>query len=115
MKAERVLLDAGTWVYLTDKVIMKDRAGTVGELGSSGQGDFSGLLSRIRGRYYARIVVRSLHRPDFGYDYYLWRKSSGIRAALLEHYREVRRIPAVEGQEDGTPFLREISVLEPMP
>ena len=113
--AARVLLDAGTWVYLPGRVVMKDRSAAVGDLGSSGLGDFSGLLSRIRGHYYQRILVRSLNRRDFGYDHSLWARSSGIHAALLERYREVRRIPAVEGMENGTPFLREISVLEPKP
>jgi len=115
MNPARVLLDAGTWVYLPAQVVMKDRSAAVGDLGYSGLGDFSGILARIRGRSYQRILVRSWGTRDFGYDHYLWRHSSGIRAALEENYREVRRIPAVTGQEAGTPFLREISVLEPRP
>jgi hypothetical protein len=115
MDAKRVLLDAGSWVYLPDKIVMKDRSAAVGDLGYSGLGDFSGMQQRIRDRYYQRILVRSLNTPDFGYDHYLWpKKSSGTRALLLANYREVRRIKAVEGEEDGTPYLREISVLEPV-
>ena len=115
MDAERVLLDAGTWVYLPSRTVPKDRGAAVGDLGYSGLGDFSGMLGRIRGRTYQRILVHSWHTVDFGYDHHSWRSSSGIRAALDQNYREVRRISAVKGQEDGTPFLREISVLEPLP
>ncbi len=115
MDASKVLLDAGSWVYLPDKVVMKDRSAAVGDLGYSGLGDFTGMHDRLRTRYYQRILVRSLKTPDFGYDHYLWpEKSGGTRAILLANYREVRRIPAVEGEEDGTPYLREISVLEPV-
>lgn len=115
MDASRVLLDAGSWVYLPDRVVMKDRGAAVGDLGYSGLGDFSGMHERIRTRYYKRILVRALNTPDFGYDHYSWpKKSGGTRALLLANYREVRRIRAVEGEEDGTPYLREISVLEPL-
>ena len=79
---ERVLLDAGTWVYRRDKVIMRDRCPSIGERGFTGTGDFSALLSRVAARHYSKILVRGFHAPDFIYDYYLWPKSSGIRQAL---------------------------------
>ena len=115
MDARRVLLDAGTWVYLPDRIVMKDRSAAVGDLGYSGLGDFSGMHERIRNHYYQRILVRAYDTPDFGYDHYLWPKKSGGTLALLKaNYRAVRRIPAVEGEEDGTPYLREITILEPV-
>ncbi len=115
MDPRTVLLDAGTWTYVPAGVVPKDRSALVGDLGASGVGDFTGLLERIRTHAYRRILVHSYHSPQFGYDYYLWPRSSGIRAALTANYREVRTIPAVAGQENGTPYLREISVLEPAP
>ncbi len=39
----RVLLDAGTWAYFKDGVVMKDRAPSIGERGHSQTGDFSGI------------------------------------------------------------------------
>ena len=113
MDASQVLLDHGSWVYLRAGVVPRDRSALVGDLGYSGQGDFSGMLERIRTRAYRRILMHDYDTPEFGYDYFLWREPSGIQAALKEHYREVRRIPAVQGEEDGTPYLREITVLEP--
>ena len=115
MDPRQVLLDQGTWVYLPSGTVPQDRSALVGDLGSSGLGDFSGILGRINGKAYRRILMHSYRAPEFGYDYYMWPRSSGIRAALAANYREVRRIPAVQGEEDGTPYLREISVLEPLP
>jgi hypothetical protein len=109
---ETILLDAGTWVYLDDGVVMKDRAPSIGERGYSQTGDFSALLQRIEQRQYSKIILRNFHNPDFWYDHFLWEYSSGIRAALTENYREVRRIPAVADQ--GNYLFAEISVLEPI-
>jgi hypothetical protein len=114
--AHEILLDVGTWVYLKDGVVMKDRAPGIGERGYSTTGDFSGILDRIGRQQYAKILVRNLHSPDFWYDHELWRASSGIRQALLDNYREARTIPAVEPAppNQNVPYtLREISVLVP--
>ena len=114
-----VLLDAGSWVYLKDGVVMKDRAPCIGERGYSETGDFSGILSRLRQKRYAKILVRDLHEPDFWYDHYLWPKSSGIREALLQNYHETGKIEAVSSTvpvknraEDPYLFSR-ITILEP--
>jgi hypothetical protein len=107
----RVLLDHGTWVYLPRNETVGDRSAAAGELGASGKGDFSGFLGRIRSRYYDRIIVRDFLAPNFFYDYHLWDRSSGIRAALLEHYRVVATIPAMKGENDA--YFKEVSVLEP--
>jgi hypothetical protein len=114
LPSERVLLDMGTWVYLKDQVVMKDRAGAVGELGNNGVGDFSGLLTRIGERRYARILMRDYDSPEFSYDHFLWPRSSGIRAAVKANYRVVRVIPGIETGW-RVPALHPISVLEPLP
>jgi hypothetical protein len=113
--AEDVLLDVGTWVYFKDGVIMKDRAPSIGERGYSETGDFSKALARIQGRQYSKILVRNLHSPDFWYDHRLWRKPSGIRQALLDHYHQTRVIPAADrpSYQPGSYLFGEVSVLEP--
>lgn len=112
---ERILLDFGTWVYLPDGIIMKDRAPTIGERGWSQTGDFSGILNRLEEKYYTKILVRNLHSPDFWYDSGSWRRSSDIRNSLLENYKEIRSIKPVTGlKENQMPYgFNEISVLVP--
>ena len=116
---DRVLLDAGTWVYRGDKVIMRDRCPSIGERGFTGTGDFSALLSRVADRRYSKILVRGFHAQDFVYDYYLWPKSSGIRQALAANYRETGRIRAVEAPAhlknwaEDPYYFGEITILEP--
>lgn len=119
LPSRQVLLDAGSWTYLKDRVIVGDRAPAIGELGGTGTGDFSGILSRISGKRYSRILVRGLHAPDFVYDYYLWPKSSGIRQALLENYREtgtirgVKSEPYAQNWAEDPYYFGEITILEP--
>jgi hypothetical protein len=112
---EDVLLDAGTWIYLKDGVIMKDRSPCIGERGYSETGDFSGFLRRIEEKKYSKILVRDLHSPFLQYDFGLWRKSSGIRQALLDNYKEIGQIRAVtmENYEHETYLFSEISILVP--
>src|ERR1051325_8589417 len=119
--ANRVLLDAGSWVYLKDRVIMRDRAPAIGALGGTGTGDFSGILSRIAAKHYSKILVRGFDATDFVYDYFLWPKSSGIRQALLDNYRETGKIRAVEAYNyarnwaEDPYYFGEITILEPKP
>ena len=112
---QRVLLDVGTWVYLDDGVVMKDRAPSIGERGYSQTGDFSGILHRLDQKYYSKILVRNLHSPDFWYDHSMWTKSSNIRPALLRNYKEIGKIKAVEGIDTNLlPYgFSEISILVP--
>lgn len=112
---ERVLLDFGTWLYLPAGTIMKDRAPTIGERGYSQIGDFSGIVERLDGKFYTKILVRNLHSPDFWYDHELWTQPSGIRQALLDNYREIRIIKKAEDFPDQKrPYgFQEISVLIP--
>jgi hypothetical protein len=119
LPASKILLDAGTWVYMQDRVIMRDRAPAIGELGGTGTGDFSGILSRIEAKHYSKILVRGFHASDFVYDYFLWSKSSGIRQALLDNYRETGKIRAAEAYSyarnwaEDPYYFGEITILEP--
>jgi hypothetical protein len=109
LPAKDVLLDSGTWVYVKERVIMKDRAPCIGERGYSETGDFSGIIQRLEQKHYSKILMRNLHSPEFFYDYWLWKKSSGIRKVLLENYHEVGLIKGVEGIDN--PFMSPISIL----
>ncbi len=117
--ANKVLLDAGSWVYLKNKVVMGDRAPSIGERGYSETGDFSGILSRIRQKRYAKILVRDFHEQDFWYDHSTWARSSGIRQTLIDNYREAGHIRAVKSplpdkDRGEDPYLfGEITILEP--
>lgn len=110
-RAEDILLDVGTWVYVRDGVVMKDRASTIGERGISETGDFSGTIQRLTQKRYAKILVRNLHKPDLWYDFGSWRRPSGIKQAMLENYHETGRISPPPGQ-NGYGF-GEISILLP--
>jgi hypothetical protein len=111
LPSDQVLLDAGSWMYLHDRVVMKDRAPSIGERGYSQTGDFSAMVDRLRSKTYRRIILRNYTVGDFWYDHAGWGQSSGIRQALDENYVEVRRIPAVQGGQGY--LLQTISVLEP--
>jgi hypothetical protein len=117
--ARQVLLDAGTWIYFKNRVVMGDRAPGIGERGYSETADFSGVLSRIASKRYARILVRGYHDADFVYDYYLWAKPSGIRRALKDNYRETGSIRAVQAAPEALNwaedpyYVGEITILEP--
>ena len=112
---EDVLQDVGSWVYLRDGVVMKDRAPSIGERGLSETGNFSGMIGRLNARIYKKILVRNFHSGDFWYDHEIWPRSSGIRQAMNENYREAGRIPAVSGMAPADlPYgFNEISVLVP--
>ena len=112
---ESTLLDVGTWVYLKEGVVMKDRAVTIGERGYSGTGDFSGILERLERKHYSKILVRNLHAPDFWYDHYLFSKPSNIRQAMLDNYHEQGKIPAVAWIDEGSrPYgFGEVTILVP--
>lgn len=112
--ADRVLLDQGTWIYARRGIVMRDRAGAIFEQGFSGMNYYGTMLQRIEEKYYAKIIVRNFDNKYFWYDWFDWPKPSGIRAALLENYREVRRIKGVAGSVWPQPALiSELTVLEP--
>lgn len=93
---DRVLLEVGSWNYLAQGVVMKDRSTSIGDRGRIGIADMSGMLGRIGSHSYQKILLRNYHERGFWYDHFSWPKSSGVRAALQKHYRQVRTIPTVE-------------------
>lgn len=114
--SKTILMDSGSWIYAREGVIMQDHAPSIGERGYSETGDFSGILQRLKERRYSKILVRNFDSPDFWYDHYLWRTSSGIRQALLDNYRVAGKIPAVQtnGYEPDLGYLfQEITILVP--
>ena len=112
--ADNLLLDAGTWIYLKQGVVMKDRAPSIGERGYSETGNFSGMIQRLKQKRYSKILIRNLHAPDFWYDHRMWRKPSEIKRTLLENYREIGRIMAVQdGYKQGHYLFSDISILVP--
>ena len=119
--AKGVLLDAGSWIYSRERVVMGDRAPSIGERGFSQTGDFSGILRRLAQKRYTKILVRDFHEPDFWYETDVWPKPGGIRQALIDNYRETGRIraaaPPVSSRDRAEdPYLfGEISILEPKP
>ncbi len=116
LPADRVLLDAGSWMYIPSGTIQKDRAPTIGERAFSQTGDFSATVRRIREQRYARILVRHYQAKDFWYEHASWDRPSGIGAALADAYRVVRVIPGTPESPAarGYPF-DDVSVLEPKP
>ena len=70
-------------------------------------------VAKSKAKTYKKILVRDLHSPFFPYDWFSWKKPSGVRAALLEHYDEIRTIPAVEGNFIGNMQVGAVSVLVP--
>ena len=119
MPPSQILLDLGDWVYLKDRAIVGDRATSIGDRGYSGAGDFSGILSRIATKRYSKILTRGYHSFDFVYDYFLFPRSTGIRKALMDNYREVGKIRAVEENPymkdwaEDPYYFGEITILEP--
>lgn len=109
---EKVLLDAGDWIYLRNRVVAKDRAPIL----VTHRKPHYGVINRIRNREYARILVHWL--PSNRIFYELGRGGRGIEKSLFEHYREVRRIAPVKGMETWRYYDQTFSpilVLEPIP
>jgi len=110
-----VLIDWGNWAYLPSNHLARDRAVAMADFPTVGRYDLlDPLLARIRGHEYDKIIVHRLHQPGFIYDWGNLDRPTGVRAALLEHYQEVRTIPSVEAF--GAPqiqFLGPVSVLVP--
>ena len=108
---DRVLLDSGSWVYLRDNVVMKDRESPIGTLWGTESSDFAGTVGRIRNQEYARILVRKMPTGE-----YLLR-GKPIHQALDTYYEETRiiRSPGVPPAWLYPPLLYDISVLTPKP
>lgn len=119
LPAEQVLLDAGSWIYLREGVLMRDRSAPVSLHVGSNQTEITrtalaDTIERIRARSYARILARELDTPRTRYDF--GDRGSGVKAAILENYRIVRRIPGVRNVLEWWPphLVSEVVVLEPI-
>jgi len=114
---EKVLLDIGNWIYLSQSVLAKDRAISLGDQAPNGiYENFDMMVSRIRNKTYLKILVRDFHSPFFLYDWTYWERPSGVKKALLKHYQEVRIIPAAEREALLSPIIMHsgpVSVLIP--
>jgi hypothetical protein len=119
MDPRSVLLDNGSWVYLRDGVIMKDRSAPVSLHVGINQPEINRqaleeTISRIDARVYRRLLVRMLDTPRTDYDFQ--DRGSGVKDAMLENYQVVRRIQGVDvGAWWPKGMLGEILVLEPRP
>jgi hypothetical protein len=115
---EKVLLDNGTWVYLKEKVLMKDRSAPVSLHVGKNQPEINRAalaetIKRIERRSYDKILVRQILTDQSAYDYQ--DRGSGVKTAILANYVEARRIPGVQGIHEWWPMsmIAEISVMVP--
>lgn len=106
---DKVLVDTGSWVYLSQDVVMRDRESPLGTLWGTGASDYQATLDRFRGQHYARILARK--------DMFFYRDDR-LRTALLDGYHEVRTIPGTGVPRAGWLYrflLSDVAVLEPKP
>jgi hypothetical protein len=97
---EKVLLGVGNWIYLRRDVLQKDRAVSLADQPLRGMYEnFDVTVKRIRGKTYRKILVQDFHTPFFLYDWSDWERPSGVRAALLENYVEIRLIEPPKGNQ----------------
>lgn len=113
LPVDRVLLDSGSWYYLDNNTVMKDRVTSIGDRGYGQTGDFSGIIQRLEGKHYDKIMVRNLHLPKFWYESDTWAEPAGIKDAMLANYDEVKVIKGVEDVDRY--LLGDVSVLVPKP
>ena len=113
-----VLMDWGSWPYMRENIVMKDRALSVAVHAGDNQGAvnhamLASTIGRIERRTYRKILVRNYDTPDNFYDFN--RRGTGIRQAMEAHYRVVRRIPGVRGINRWWPIhlVQEVAVLVP--
>lgn len=109
MPRDKVLMDTGSWVYLPQNIVMKDRLSPLGTLWGTGSSDLAATAARFRQHYYAKILWRTEK---------IVRRDALFLRALEENYRQVRVIPApVQAQKVWIhPFvLNDVIVYEPIP
>jgi hypothetical protein len=98
----RVLMDDGSWIYLRENIVMRDRSTPVALRAGKNQPDIdhdllSATLERIRNRQYDKIIARHLGGDAWSTWYDYQDRGTGVKDAILGNYRVVRRIPAVSG------------------
>lgn len=113
LPTDKVLLDSGSWHYLNNDVVMKDRVTSIGDRGYGQTGDFSGIIQRLESKHYDKIMVRNLHVPRLWYESNTWPEPGGIKDAMLANYDESKIIDGVEGVERY--LMSDVSVLVPKP
>lgn len=117
LPADQVLMDVGSWIYLREGVLMKDRSGPVSLHVGANQPEINRealaeTIARIEGKQYRRILARELDTPRTAYDFQ--NRGSGVKDAILENYRVVRRIPGVDvNRWWPRHMIAEVLVLEP--
>jgi hypothetical protein len=118
LETEKVLMDFGTWIYLRDGVLMKDRAAPVSLHVGINQPEINhaalaSTVQRIEQKSYDKILARQLDTGETMYDFH--DRGSGVKAAILENYQIVRRIPGVASIQQWWPphLVSEILVLVP--
>lgn len=105
LPTEKVLLGVGSWIYLRDNVLQKDRAVSLADQPYGGNyQNFDVTIGRIRNKTYQKILVQDFDTPFFLYEWHDWSKPSGFKNALIENYVEVKRIEAPTG--NPPPSLR---------
>jgi hypothetical protein len=117
---ERILMDFGSWPYLKGNVLMKDRGASVALSVGANQPTIShaalrATIDRVERQVYDKILVRQLDTDLSAYDF--GNRGSGVKTAMLKHYRVARRIPGVRGIEQWWPMqmIVEVLVLVPIP
>jgi hypothetical protein len=102
MDPTRVLMDDGSWIYLRENIVMRDRSTPVALRAGKNQPEIdhahlSATLERIRNRQYDKIIARHLGGDSWSTWYDFQDRGTGVKDAILENYQVTRRIPAVQG------------------
>jgi len=107
LTSDKVLMDVGSWVYLRDDVLQKDRAVSLGDQPLANiYENFDITVERVRNKTYSKILVHDFNSPFFLYDWGTWTKPSGFRKTLLENYMEVRTIAPAQGHiVNAAPYM----------
>ena len=118
LPVDKVLLDAGSWIYLKEDYIGEDRSTTVSLHVGINQPSINiealqETIERIEQKQYARILARQIDTPHTWYDF--GDRGSGIKQSILQNYHIVDRIPAVQGINQWWPMhlIGEVVILEP--
>jgi hypothetical protein len=95
---ESVLLDNGSWVYLRDGVVMKDRSSPLalhaGENQPINHAAIAPTLARIESGAYAKILVHDLEPQPGLQTWYDYRdRGTGVKQAISARYDLARVIP----------------------
>ncbi|HYN08763.1 MAG TPA: hypothetical protein VES67_15390 [Vicinamibacterales bacterium] len=112
----RILMDQGSWIYAQRRIVMKDRGYATHVHLEPNQPIAHAMLAdtihRIQQGVYDKILVRELDAGRSSYDFL--NRGTGLREAIHQHYKELRRIPAVENVGEWWPphMLGEVQVFE---